>query len=159
MRHVVAAGLAVMLCAAAGSAMALGVEGVGGKLGYSNPENLDGTTTMGVHAELAESGTQFHLLPNMMYWKVNGVRDLSPNLDAYYHFEPEGRVSPYLGAGLGLNFVRNDRRDRSNTDVGMNFVGGVRFPGAANHYFLEGRYTASDLHQVAVLTGITFHAP
>jgi hypothetical protein len=40
----------------------------------------------------------------------------------------------------------------------MNLMGGMRFPGAANHYFLEGRYTASDVSQVSVLTGITFGA-
>ena len=139
------------------SAHAFDYSGVGGKLGYSSSEDLDGTATLGVHAEMEQSGTRVHLIPNMMYWKVDGVRDLSPNLDLYYHFNPEGRVTPYLGGGLGLNFYRNDRLDRDNTELGLNLVGGVRFPGTATHYFLEGRYTASDIPQAAVLAGVTFH--
>ncbi len=92
----------------------------------------------------------------MTYWKVDGVRDLSPNLDLYYHFNPEGRMTPYLGGGLGLNFVHNVRRDAGSTDLGMNLVGGLRFPGTATHYFLEGRVTASSVSQAMVMGGVTF---
>ena len=135
------------------------VSGMGGKLGYASPENLDGTASLGVHAELEKPNTHVHLLPNLMYWKVDRVRDVAPNMDVYYHFNPEGRVTPYLGGGLGVNFVHNSRVDRGSTDLGVNVMGGVRFPAATNHYFLEGRYTASDINQVSVLTGITFHTP
>jgi len=147
----------IALLAAPRSVWAFDVEGVGGKLGYNNPEDLDGTASVAVHAEFEKSGSRVHVLPNMMYWNVNGVRDVNPNVDAYYHFRPEGRVSPYLGGGLGMNFIHNDRRDESSSDLGMNVMGGVRIPGASNHYFVEGRYTASDVTQVSVLTGVTFH--
>src|SRR5438552_1097747 len=90
MMPVIAIGLALAMSTMPAEARAFGVEGVGGKLGYSTPEHLDGTAMLGVHAELEERGTRVHLLPNMMYWKVNGVRDVSPNVDAYYHFEREG---------------------------------------------------------------------
>jgi len=156
--RVVAASLLLAMIATPKTAHAE-ISGVGGKLGYSNPENLDGTAALGVHAEIEKRGTRLHLLPNVMYWSVDGVRDVSPNVDVYYHFNPEGRVTPYLGGGMGLNFVHNDRSDRSNTDLGLNLLGGLRFPGQSNHYFLEGRYTASDVSQVSVLTGVTFHAP
>jgi hypothetical protein len=56
-----------------------------------------------------------------------------------------------------VNFIRNERLDRSSTDLGMNVIGGLRFPGAANNYFVESRFTASDINQIAVLGGITFH--
>jgi len=153
-----AASFAIVLIAAP-PAHAFGVSGVGGKLGYANPEDLDGTASVGVHAEMERPGTHLHLLPNVMYWNVDRVRDLNPNVDVYYHFSPEGRVSPYLGGGVGLNFVHRARTDLGETDLGMNVVGGVRFPGSANHYFLEGRFTASDINQVSVMTGITFHTP
>ncbi len=156
---VVVTGVAVALCAGAGPARAFGVDGLGGRLGYSSPENLDGTAAMGVHADLAERGTHLHLQPNMMFWSVDGTSDVSPNMDAYYHFRGDRRVSPYVGGGVGLNFIHNDSIDRSNTDVGMNLVGGLRFPGGGNRYFVEGRYTASDVPQVSLMTGITFHAP
>lgn len=151
--------LVLAIAAAPGSARAFGFSGVGGKLGYSSPEDLDGTAELGLHAELERPGTHVHLLPNLMYWNVDRVRDVSPNVDLYYHFRPEGRMSPYVGGGLGLNFVHNARSDRGQTDLGMNLVGGLRFPGSAHHYFLEGRFTASDINQVSVLTGVTFHAP
>jgi hypothetical protein len=153
-----AASFAIALIAAP-PAHAFGFSGVGGKLGYSNPENLDGTAEMGVHAELERPGTRVHLLPNVMYWNVDRVRDLSPNMDVYYHFNPEGKMSPYLGGGVGLNFVHRARTDAGSTDLGMNVLGGLKFPGSANHYFLEGRFTASDINQVSLLTGITFHSP
>jgi len=139
------------------AANAYDFSGAGGKLGYANPEDLDGTAMLGVHAELEQHGTRVHLLPNIMYWNVNRVRDVNPNFDVYYHFHREGRMSPYLGGGLGLNFVRYDRTDRSDTDLGMNLLGGLRFPGTSNHYFLEGRYTASYIPQVSLLGGVTFH--
>ena len=154
---VAAVTLMLALTAVPRRASAFALEGVGGKLGYESAQDLDGTAELGLHAELDQPGTRVHLLPNVTYWNVDGVRDLSPNMDAYYHFNPAGRVTPYLGGGLGLNFVHRDR-GLDSTDLGMNVIGGLRFPGTQNHYFLEGRYTASDVGQVSVLTGITFGA-
>jgi len=154
--YALAALLVLAAVAAPRSAHAFDYSGVGGKLGYSSSEDLDGTATLGVHAEMDQMGTRLHLMPNMMYWRVNGVRDLSPNFDVYYHFNPEGRMTPYLGGGLGLNFYRNDRLDRDNSALGLNLMGGFRFPGSTTHYFVEGRYTASDIPQASVLAGVTF---
>jgi outer membrane protein W len=127
-------------------------------VGYSTPQDLDGTASVSVHAELENPNTRLHLVPNMMYWNVDRVRDVAPNLDAYYHFNPDSKVTPYVGGGMGLNFVRDERFgvDRSSTDLGMNVVTGVRFPQSTNHYFIEGRYTASDISQVSLRTGMTF---
>jgi hypothetical protein len=150
--------LAVALLAMPQAAHAFGYSGVGGKLGYSGPEDLDGTASLGLHAELAHRTAPVLLVPNMMYWKVDGVRDLNPNLDLVYSFDRADQVRSYLGGGLGINFFRNDRTDRSDSDLGLNFVGGLRFPGAANHFFLEGRYTESEIPQASVMMGVTFHA-
>ena len=130
--------------------------GVGGKLGLSTPSDFDGAAEVGVHAEFEQPGTQLHLLPSLLYWNVDHVRDLSPNLDVCYHFSPQGTVSPYVGGGLGLHFVRDTRSDQGSTDLGMNLIGGLQFPSSTNRYFIEGRYTASDITQVAVLGGVTF---
>ena len=157
--------LGVALLAAAALVMlpsngnAFGLSGAGGKLGYTSPEDLDGTTMIGGHVELEENGTRFHLVPNLMYWKVDRVSDLNPNLDVYYHFRPEGKPSPYLGGGVGLNRSHSEATDRSETNVGANVIGGMRFPARSNNYFVEGRYTASQVSQVAVLGGITFRTP
>ena len=146
--------LGMLLPSAAARAFTL--SGFGGKLGYSTPENLDGTAMIGAHMELEQSGTRLHLIPNLMCWKVNGVSDVNPNVDLYYHFVPEGLITPYLGGGLGLNMYDRERRS-SNTEVGLNLFGGLRMPGPYSHYFVEGRYTASDISQFSVLGGVTFH--
>ena len=135
---------------------AYGYEGVGGKLGYSSNENLDGTAALSVHTEFAQEGSRLHMLPNVTYWRVDGMRDVSPNFDLYYHFAPEGQVTPYVGGGMGINFMRNERREVSDTNLGVNMLGGVRFPGTSHSYFLEGRYTASDVSQAMVMAGVTF---
>lgn len=136
---------------------AFGLTGFGGKLGYMAPENLDGTLTVGGHLEFEQLGSRVHLVPALMYWKSNNLSDLSANADLYYHFSPEGVLTPYVGAGLGLNFFSSEGSNNSSTKLGANLFGGVRIPSPNLHYFLEGRYTASDLSQFALLAGITFH--
>ena len=156
-RHGVLVGALLLLISAVnGPVHAYGLTGAGGSLGYSTPSDFDGTAIAGAHAEFEQSGTRIYLLPNMMFWDVDHVRDLNPNLDLTYHFDREGRVTPYVGGGLGLHFVDDDRGDRSGTSLGLNLVGGLRFPTAAHRYFLEGRYTASDISQFALMGGVTF---
>jgi len=145
------------VCAAPSPALAFGVSGAGGKLGVTSPENHDDTMMLGGHLEFEENGTRLHLMPNLMYWRANRLSDVNPNFDVYYHFGEEDRTVPYVGGGLGINMRNSQITDRSETDLGANLIGGVRFPGGGNHYFLEGRYTASNVAQVAVLGGITFH--
>jgi opacity protein-like surface antigen len=138
-------------------ASAFGLTGLGGKLGFMAPENLDGTMVVGGHLEFEQHGSRVHLVPGLMYWKSNNVSDLAANADLYYHFSPEGVITPYVGAGLGLNFLSNERSSDSTTKLGANLFGGLRIPAANLHYFFEGRYTASDLSQFALLAGVTFH--
>jgi len=77
-------------------------------------------------------------------------------VDVYYHFRPEREVSPYLGGGVGVNMRHTDITDQSQNDLGANLIGGLRVPGPKRQVFMEGRYTASDVPQVAVLGGVTF---
>ncbi|HEY6866656.1 MAG TPA: outer membrane beta-barrel protein [Candidatus Eisenbacteria bacterium] len=156
-RMLLAAGLLLAgLCAAPSTGLAYDMTGAGGKLGIISPEDLDNTVMIGGHLEF-ENDSRFHLVPNLMYWRVDRTSDVNPNFDVYYHFNSQDRTSPYLGGGLGLNVTNSDLPDRSNTSLGANVIGGVRFPGASNHYFVEGRFTASDVSQVAVVGGITFN--
>lgn len=152
------ASLLVALCAAPGVSHAYGMTGAGGKLGFASPEDLDGTMMVGGHMEFEQNGSRLHLMPNLMYWNVDRVSDVNPNFDVYYHFASEGRLTPYLGGGLGLNVTNSHITDRTRTALGANLIGGFRFPGQANHYFVEGRYTASETPAVALLGGITFKA-
>lgn len=156
--------LAVLLGMALAAALLLwpvpahgyGLTGVGGSLGYATPQDLDGTAAVGVHAVLEQSGTRLHLDPNMRYWNVDGMRDFAPNMDVTYHFGRDNEPSPYVGGGLGVHFLHDRRFDRSENDLGVNAIAGVRFPTASGRAFVEGRFTASDMNQVALATGITF---
>ncbi len=141
----------------AGQALALTYNGVGGRLGVTSPDDLNSTTELGVHAQLDQPGTRMAFQPSLMYWKSEDTRDVNPNLDLTYRFEPRRTVHPYLGGGLGLNFV--DDSFSSSTEAGMNLLGGVSFPSTGHDYFIEARHTVSDVSRTAVMAGITFNAP
>ena len=49
------------------------------------------------------------------------------NLDALYHFGPQSRTVPYLGAGLGINSVDVDGPGDGETNPAVNLFGGVQF--------------------------------
>ena len=72
--------LALALTALPQSARAYGLSGVGGMVGYSTPQDLDGTASVSVHAELEQPGTRLHLVPNMMYWNVDRANQAIPGL-------------------------------------------------------------------------------
>lgn len=156
MKHLVPAALcaALVLAVAAAPAAAFGIGGYGGKIGWVVPEDLDGTFMVGGHLELERPGSRWHLQPSLHYWNEDGLSDFNPNLDLYYHFNAEGLMTPYVGGGLGLHVL--DGGGDSQSDVGANLFGGLRFPGASTNYFLEGRFSATDVSQFGILGGITF---
>ena len=131
------------------------MSGIGGKMGYTSPDGLDGTVMVAGQLEF-QNETRVHLVPNLAYWKVDQVSDVNPNMDVYYHFQPESRTSPYLGGGLGLDVRNSEIPDRSGTSLNANLIGGVRFPSGSNHFFVEGRFTASDESRLALVGGMTF---
>jgi hypothetical protein len=137
---------------------ALGLAGIGFKTGYLDSDDVDGTLAISGHLEFEHPGSRLHVLPSLYAWSSDPITDINPNLDVYYHFSPEGTVTPYLGAGLGLHFLDVDLPGAgSETDVGGNFFGGVRFPMRSSHLFLEGRYAVSDVSQGSLLGGVTLH--
>ena len=115
-----------------------------------------GAAEVGVHVDLAETGTRLRFQPNLLYWRSAELRDVNPNLDVAYRVGHSPSVSPYVGAGLGLNFVDEDRPGGNSTDAGMNLLGGVRFAGDGHDLFVEARHTMSDVSRTAVTAGITF---
>ena len=138
------------------SAHAYGVSGVGGSGGVLSPESRDATGTLGMHAELEQTGTRIHLMPGVMYWGSDRRTDFNPNMDVVYHVRKENRVTPYVGAGLGVHLRGGPLPSDEDTDLGMNVMGGVRFPARSAKIFLEGRHTMSDVSQTALLAGATF---
>jgi opacity protein-like surface antigen len=137
-------------------ASAFGMTGLGGSVGYVSPENLDGAMIVGGHMEFVGGESPLRFIPSLMYWNTNHVSDFSANADLSYDFGGD-RMTPYVGAGLGINLFSNDVSDQSDTKVGANFFGGLRLPASGHHYFLEGRNSAAEISQFALLGGITFH--
>src|SRR6266478_1770983 len=96
------AGLLVAgMCTVPTNARAYDMSGAGGKMGFISPEALDGTVMIGGHMEFEQSDTRLHLVPNLMFWRVDRVSDVNPNFDVYYHFDSQGQTTPYVGGGLG----------------------------------------------------------
>lgn len=158
--HLILAVIAGMLLAAAApSAGAFHLSGVGLRGGFVDPEYLDGTVSIGGHLEFEQRGSRLHLQPNLDYWSSGNVTDVNPNFDLYYHFGPAGSASPYLGAGIGLHFVSVDVSrfvEADETNLGFNLLGGVLFPGRSARFFIEGRAELTELDSSAILGGITF---
>jgi hypothetical protein len=138
------------------AAQSMRFSGAGLRLGYVAPEHLDGTASIGGQLEFETGGSRWHLTPGLQYWSSDGVSDVNPNVDAYYHFNPSGTVTPYLGGGLGLHAYSREGRG-SDTDLGANLFGGLRFPGHRSHYFIESRYVLADRPQFGLQGGVLFH--
>ena len=94
--------LMLLLLGSPTNATAFALYGMDAKVGVIDPEGVDGTLAVGAGLNFQQADSHVHLVPNAMFWSENGLSDVNTNFDASYHFEPAGRVSPYLGAGLGM---------------------------------------------------------
>lgn len=84
----------------------------------------------------------------------DGDRDwLDVNANVFYHFHvPEG-FTPYLGGGLNVARISNGG---SESEVGLNLGGGVRFDRPGVTPFLEARAVLSDADQLVITGGFLF---
>jgi hypothetical protein len=156
LRIVQAALLLAATLAIAPAAHAFGLSGIGGRLGWTNPEDLGDGFTIGGHLEFERPDSRFHLMPSVLYFNGDeDVNGLSANADVFYHFGNNFVTTPYLGAGLGL--FHTEVGDDGNTNLGANVFGGMRFPGPGANYYIEGRYAMADPSAFSLLGGATFH--
>ena len=145
-----------LIALAPSAASALEFEGVGGRVGYVDPEFGDGGVGLGAHLEFEHPGSYWHFRPNILYWNGDPLKGLDFNLDALYHFGPQSRTVPYLGAGLGLATTDVDGPGDGDSDPALNLFGGIQFPASERAtLFLEGRYVATDLHRAGIFFGFT----
>jgi hypothetical protein len=155
---IVVACLALLLTAGWTSpASSFGLSSAGVRLGSTDPEGGSASLSGGAHLEFEEYGSRFHLTPSVLFWSNDGLTDINPNFDIYYHFERAGKVSPYLGAGAALHMYSADGPGDPGSDLGVNFFGGALFPmGGSSRLFAELRYSATDLSQTSIFGGLTF---
>lgn len=88
------------------------------------------------------------------YWEING--------NALYPFRVEGsELSPYVGGGLNIAHISFDSGvvgadDISDTDVGLNGVGGLIFDLGGIDAFVEGKFEIGGGEQFVLTFGALF---
>jgi opacity protein-like surface antigen len=77
------------------------------------------------------------------------------DLNGLYSFPVEGAFSPYAGAGLGI--VGTSLGDASDTDIGVNLVGGAEFEAGSLRPFAEAQVSfGGDFTRFGITGGVLF---
>jgi opacity protein-like surface antigen len=88
--------------------------------------DLDAEDNNFVGAEMLFDLGAVNLNPNIEYLLADGITAGSANLDLTFDVGRFSRVTPYVGAGVGLWYVDDDFGDNSSDLLG-NLIGGVQF--------------------------------
>jgi hypothetical protein len=119
-----------------------------------------------VGAELLTGLTrQWFLNPNLEYVFVDDGDLATLNLDAHYDFPVSAPFYVWGGGGVALIYSKvdvpprlQDRVDDTETDLGLNLIGGVGFgKGQALRPYVQGKVTISDDTEASIAFGIRFH--
>lgn len=136
-----------------------GFRGWGPRLGATlEPDQVH----FGVHADLGNFAERIRFQPNFELGFGDDITLMAFNFDAAYRFATNWNVwSPYLGGGVGLNVYSFDTgplEDETNTEVGVNLVGGIE-KGLRNgdRFFIEGKVGLADAPDFKVAVGWTFY--
>jgi len=132
----------------------LGFMGVGVRLGYVSPEDVDGTFGLGVFADLGTFAPRVMFEGYADYWSSSediptggeaSARDIVLGARAKYAFPVNHpKIQPYIGGGLGIHFVSTEvstpaidmgggviipamTLDDSTAKLGLDFGGGMNF--------------------------------
>ncbi len=90
---------------------------------------------------------------NVDYFEFNG------NLIYNFRVASAPKITPYAGGGLNIAHVsveRTDGSDISDTDPGLNLLGGVRFDAGSLTPFVEAKFTIEGGDQFVVTGGLLF---
>jgi opacity protein-like surface antigen len=149
----------------------LGPKGMGGFLGYVDPEHVGGTLGLGVIVDMGTLTPKLGLDLEMLYWsKSKGPsgrelrwRDFTLAAHTKYRFSlPGSGVEPYLGGGIGPHFVKSEHEQTntsgSDTKFGLHLLAGAEYPASLRvTVFGEWRYAiVSDLNQFAIFVGARY---
>ena len=96
--------------------------------------------------------------PSLELGVGDNVTVVEINTDLLYHFENAGpRWNPYVGGGLGIAFFDANNGGGSQTELGVNLLGGLRFrQRSGSHLFTELRLGIGDVPDAKVLVGWNF---
>lgn len=158
-RAIVCALFAIAACA--GTASAETAWGLRGGITF-DPDQVH----VGAHmlaGELFENG---YFLPNVEIGFGDNLTIIALNPELVYKFTNRN-TTPwgfYIGGGLGINFVNwdnddfPDRGDDSDTDLGLNILGGMsRKLSDGNDFFVELKLGIADSPDAKITAGFTFY--
>lgn len=144
-----------------GRAQDLGLRSYGLRGGISlNPDQF----SFGAHADIGRIADGIRLQPSAELGFGNGVLLASANFDAHYLLAPRS-FRPYVGGGVGLNFVDVRSGIGSSNGLGVepvvNAVGGVEWGERRNEqdvrrYLLEARLGFGDTPELKLVFGLSF---
>ncbi len=148
-----------VLCTASAYAGTAVVGGLGPRVGFStDPDQF----VFGGQLIIGEIAPSLTFDPDVEFGFGDDVTVVALNLDMHYHFAIQGSTwRPYVGAGAGINFLEFDRplplEDKSDTEVGGNFIVGAGVPTAAgNRFFGELKLGLGDIPDLKLLVGWNF---
>lgn len=156
-----------------GRSTGLGIQGLGVRLGLTDPEDASSAFMYGLHLDAGTVVPNLHVVPSLEYWSVGtdvGVyssdySDLAVKLGLGLDFPlQDQRIVPYMGGGLGIHRIKFDTNvpnvpDASDTKLGFDILGGLRNEFTPNlSLFGELGYTfVENANQLRVLGGLTYH--
>lgn len=153
--------LLAVLIAGAGTAQAETAWGIRGGATF-DPDQVH----VGVHMNGGELFTDGWFIPNVEVGFGDNMTLIAVNPELVYKFNKRSSSDWgfYIGAGLGLNFSSwdndydNGDGDNSETELGVNFLGGMsRKLSAGNDLFFELKLGAADSPEAKVTVGLTFY--
>ncbi len=136
----------------------VGFRGWGPRLGLSvNPDQVH----FGAHLDFGNFARHVRFQPNLEMGFGDDVKLVALNAEASYRFSSYGDVwTPYLGGGVGANIKSVDVAGHSNseTDLGVNLLGGIE-KGLSNgdRFFIEGKVSLNDVPDAKATIGWTFY--
>ncbi|MBN1348336.1 porin family protein [candidate division KSB1 bacterium] len=176
--------LVVLLFAAPAMSQAnLGLFGVGAKVGYVDPEDIDATFGFGAVADLGKIKPNLGLEAELGYWSKSydmfgldaSLSAISIAASAKYLFAMQGsNIQPYAGGGLGFHIFKakaeymtyhpttfeqvKEEESDSETKIGFHINGGAMMELSPQMTgFAELRYALiSDVNTLSLMAGVIY---
>lgn len=159
--------LAVITCAVG---LAIAAPGTAAAQNSAEPIRFGVQLNYGSEADIGIGGRVVHSLRGLfpaaplsgifsadIYFPGNDIKAFDINYNVVYNFYPRSapKVMPYVGAGLDL--AHASANGNSNTELGINFLGGMNFRTAGRLTpFVELKLTAEGSDQFVITGGLKF---
>jgi opacity protein-like surface antigen len=152
--------LAAVVPAAAQSSSGdgLGFDTWGFRLGVADdPDQIVG----GLHFDMGELVDRLRLQPDVELGVGDDATTLGVSVPVHYHFDVGESFRPYLGAGVRVVFIDVDlpagaQGDDSDTEIGLEAIGGLEWKGSDGSFFLELTAHFNDVHDFQLMAGWSF---